>query len=400
MNYDSIEAATQEENGMRLYQNARVILETGIADVCVLTENGKILEVAARLDAPAEEIVDCGGNYLSPGFADIHVHGGGGFSAMSESAEDIIAMCRAHAQHGVTSIVPTTLASPIPRLQRAIDTVAKAKDMCESANILGVHLEGPFLSPKKSGAQSPENILVPDEEAIASLLDYSGIVRMIGAAPEIENGMLVGEMAASRGIIASVAHSDADFETAEAALDHGYSDITHIFSACSAMHKEGIFRKVGVAEAGLALEGYTAQFIGDLKHLPAGAVKLIYKCKGAKKAYLISDGLEFSACDLKEGQTVTQENGMGAVYEDGVMLLSDRSCLAGSASSLDRMVRNMLSCGIPLPEAVTMASLTPLRVLGFDDRKGRIRAGYDEDLVIFNDAIEIQRVFVNGKEIS
>ena len=384
---------------MRLYQNARVITENGIKDVCVLTDGGKIIEVAARVDAPGAETVGCGGNYLSPGFADIHVHGGGGFSAMSEKEEDVIAMCRAHAKRGTTSIVPTTLAAPIPRLQKAIDTITRAKENCRCANILGVHLEGPFLSPNKSGAQSPENILVPDQEKIAALLDRAGSIRMIGAAPEIENGMLVGEEAAKRGVVASVAHSDADFETAEAALLHGYSDITHIFSACSAMHKEGIFRKVGVAEAGLALDGYTAQFIGDLKHLPAGAVKLIYKCKGADKAYLISDGLEFSACDLAEGQTVTQENGMGAVYEDGVMLLADRSCLAGSAASLNIMVRNMLSCGIPLPDAVRMASLTPLSVIGFADRKGKIRPGYDEDLIVFDENIEIQRVFVGGKDI-
>lgn len=383
---------------MRIYINARVITEDRIRDLCVITEGGKILDAAPRADADNAEVIDCGGLYLSPGFADIHVHGGGGYSAMSEKEEDIIAMCRAHAGHGVTSIAPTTLAAPIPTLQRAIKTIGRAKEKCACANILGVHLEGPFLSPKKSGAQSPENIIVPDEARIRALLENENVV-MIGAAPEIKNGMLVGELAAKRGIVASVAHSDASFETAEEALNHGYSDITHIFSACSAMHKEGIFRKVGVAEAGLALEGYTTQFIGDLKHLPAGAVKLIYRCKGAEKAYLISDGLEFSACELKEGETVVQQNGMTAVYEDGVMLLGDRSCLAGSAASLDIMVKNMLRCGIPLTDAVKMASLTPLTVLGLQDRKGRIAPGYDEDLILFDDDIRVKRVFVNGNEI-
>lgn len=381
---------------MRLYKNARVIAYGGIKDLCVLADGGRILDVAERLDADGAETVDCGGLYLAPGFADIHVHGGGGYSAMGEP-DDVVKMAAAHLRHGVTSIVPTTLAAPVPVLQRAIDTIGKAKERCPG--ILGVHLEGPFLSPKKSGAQSPENIQIPTSEKLEALLDGSKNVLMIGAAPEIENGMLVGEAAAKRGIVASVAHSDADFETAEAALDHGYSDITHIFSACSAMHKEGLFRKVGVAEAGLALDGYTAQFIGDLKHLPRGAVKLIYHCKGAGKAYLISDGLEFSACDLKEGETVLQGNGMTAVYEDGVMLLGDRSCLAGSASSLDKMVKNMLSCGIPLYDAVTMASHTPLSVIGFGGRKGRIAPGYDEDLILFDDEINVKRVIAGGVEI-
>ena len=384
---------------MRVYQNARVIAGNEIRNACVITENGRIRDVAQRYELPAAEVIDCGGAYLSPGFADIHVHGGGGFSAMSDTPEDVVKMCAAHARHGVTSIVPTTLAAPVKTLLRAIETIGKAKALCACSNILGVHLEGPFLSPLKSGAQSPENILLPDEEKLEALLGHNDIVRMIGAAPEIKNGMLVGYAAAKRGIVASVAHSNASFETPEEALNHGDSDITHIFSACSAMHKEGVFRKVGVAEAGLALDGYTTQFIGDLKHLPAGAVKLIYHCKGADRAYLISDGLEFSACNLKEGQTVVQRNGMKAIYENGVMLLGDRSCLAGSASSLDIMVRNMLRCGVPLPDAVRMASFTPLKVIGFANRKGRIAPGYDEDLILFDGEINVKRVFVNGKEV-
>ncbi|MCH5198612.1 MAG: amidohydrolase family protein [Oscillospiraceae bacterium] len=385
---------------MKLFVNAKIIFENEIKSACVLTDKDKIIKVAEHIDAPNAKRIDCGGLYLSPGFADIHVHGGGGFSAMSENEDEIIKMCRAHAIRGTTSIVPTTLASPVNRLQKAIKTISLAKEKCAYANILGVHLEGPFLSPKKSGAQSPENIIVPNEKNISELLDFSKNVLMIGAAPEIDGGMLVGREAAKRNIVASVAHSDASFETAEEALKNGYSDITHIFSACSAMHKEGIFRQVGVAEAGLALDGYTAQFIGDLKHLPAGAVKLIYKCKGANKGYLISDGLEFSASDIKQGETVTQENGMKAVFEDGVMLLEDKSCLAGSASSLNLMVKNMLLCGIPLTEAVKMASLTPLTVLGFDKNKGKIKEGYDADIILFDNEINVKKVFVTGKEIS
>ena len=384
---------------MKLFYNAKVIFENKIADCCVLTDKDKIIKVAEHIDAPNAEKIDCGGLYLSPGFADIHVHGGGGYSAMSENEDDIIKMCRAHALRGTTSIAPTTLASPVKRLQRAIKTISAAKEKCTDANILGVHLEGPFLSPEKSGAQSPENIIIPNEENISELLDFSKNVLMIGAAPEITNGMLVGKEAAKRNIVASVAHSDASFETAEEALYNGYSDITHIFSACSAMHKEGVFRQVGVAEAGLALDGYTAQFIGDLKHLPKGAVKLIYKCKGADKGYLISDGLEFSASDIKEGEIVMQENGMSAVFEDGVMLLGDKSCLAGSASCLSIMVKNMLKCGISLLDAVKMASLTPLTVLGFNNTKGKINEGYDADIILFDDEISVKRVFVKGKEI-
>ncbi len=384
----------------RIYYNAKTVLKDGIRDLAVLTENGKIAAVGARIDAPDAERIDCGGLYLSPGFADIHVHGGGGYSAMSEDPDDVIAMAKAHLRMGVTSIVPTTLASPIETLLRAIDTVGKAMEKAPELGILGVHLEGPFLSPKKAGAQSPACILTPDRENVERLLERKDLIRMIGAAPEIENGMLVGEIASRRGIAASVAHSDAPFEVAEEALSHGYRDVTHLFSACSAMHKEGLYRRVGVAEAGLALGGYTTQFIGDLKHLPYGAIKLIYACKGPEKAYLISDGLEFCACGLTDGAAVTQGNGQKAIVENGVMLLADRSALAGSVTPLNVMVKNLVSCGIPLHDAVTMASRTPLSVIGFGDRKGAIAEGFDEDLILFDEDVDVKRVFVRGKEMT
>lgn len=384
---------------IRAYINGKAILHDKIENCVILTENGKILELCQRFDY-ADEIIDCKGLYLSSGFADIHVHGGGGYSAMSDNSDDIIKMCTAHALRGTTSIVPTTLASPIKRLQKAIDSISKAKSECRTSNILGVHLEGPFISQTKKGAQSPENILIPNKENLFELLNYSDNILMIGAAPEIENGMLVGEEAAKRGIVASVAHSDADFSVAEEALLHGYSDITHIFSASSAMHKKGIFREVGVAEAGLALDGYTTQFIGDLRHLPYGALKLIFKAKGPDKAYAISDGLEYSATDMDEGTEILQENGLKVIYEDSVMKLADRSCLAGSVAASNILVRNLTQkCGIGLCDAVKMASFTPLSVIGFSDHKGKIAVGYDEDLILFNDNIDVSYVCVNGNII-
>ena len=382
-----------------LFYNVKLVYPDSILDGALLTEDGRIAALGARLEAPSAEAVDGEGLFLAPGFCDLHVHGGGGFSAMDPESANVVKMAEAHLRHGVTSILPTTLAAPIKRLQTSIGVIETAARLSKSARILGVHLEGPFLSPKKAGAQSPGNLAVPTKEKIEALLDCSPAVRMIGAAPELENGFLVGEMAAARGIVASVAHSDASFEVAEAALSHGYSDVTHLFSACSAMHKEGLFRQVGVAEAGLALDGYTTQFIGDLRHLPRGAVKLTCRCKGPDRAYLISDGLEYSGCDYPEGTLVSQENGQWAVIEDGVMKLADRSCLAGSVTTLDKMVKNLLDCGIPLTDAVKMASTTPLRVIGLGHRRGRLAPGFDADLVLFDENVNVKAVYVAGKRI-
>ncbi len=386
---------------IRLYKNARVITDTKILnDALVVCENGKIIDIANRTDIKADEVIDCKGLFLSPGFADIHVHGGGGFSAMSEDKNEVIAMCRAHALRGTTSILPTTLASPVKQLQKCIDTITAAKQSCDCSDILGVHLEGPFISMKMKGAQRPENILEPTDENIHALLDYSKEVRLIGAAPELENAMALGEAAAKRNIVASIAHSDAPFETAEEAFRHGFSDITHIWSACSAMHKEGIFRKVGVVEAALANNDCTAQFIGDLRHLPAGALKLLYAVKGKNKAYAISDGLEYAATDMEEGTIITQENGLDVLYEDSVMKLADRSCLAGSVATISVIVKNLVkTVGVPLVDAVLMGSHTPLSVIGFGDTKGLIKPGYDEDIILFDDDINVKYVSVNGNMI-
>lgn len=153
--------------------------------------------------------------------------------------------------------------------------------------------------------------------------------------------------------MASIAHSSGDYDTAKEAIKHGYSDVTHLYNACTSCYKRGIFRRAGTVEAALTHDELTAQVIADLCHLPLGVLKLIYRCKGADKMYLITDGLEYSATETKEGTLVMQKNGVPAIYEDGVMKLADRSCIAGSVATTDRLVRNMYKrVGVPLCDAV------------------------------------------------
>ncbi len=383
---------------MKLFKNAKVIFENEIKNVSVLADNGKITAIAENIENNDAEIIDCKGYYLAPGFADIHVHGGGGFSAMSEDPDEIVKMCEAHAYRGTTSIAPTTLAAPVKQLQKAIDNITAAMEKCPM--IRGIHLEGPFISMKMKGAQSPDNILPPTKENYRALLDYSDKIVMMGAAPELDGSFELAEEMKKRGIVASCAHSDCTYEIAEEALEHGFSDVTHLYSACSAMRKNGIFREVGIVEAALANDGYTTQFIADLRHLPAGALKLIYKCKGADRAYCITDGLEYAATDMEEGTVIMQENGLAVVYEDNVMKLADRSCLAGSVATSNVLVRNLWkNCGIALTEVIKMASTTPLKVIGQDKTKGRIAVGYDSDLVVFDEDVNVKYVCVGEREI-
>lgn len=386
---------------MTAFINAKIVFPDKITEGALLIENGKIKDIAATYDVKErDKVVDCGGSYLAPGFIDAHVHGGGNKSAMSENPQDIVDMAEAHLKFGTTSIVPTTLAAPIEQLKKVVQSIKTASETSKRANILGVHLEGPYLNLKYKGAQSPENILNPEKDSPDELLDLWDKILIMGAAPEEEGCLRLGEKLKERGIVASVAHSAASFEQVEEAVKHGYSDVTHIYNACTSCFKTGVFRTAGVVEAGLVLDELTTQTIADLRHLPAGVLRLIYKSKGDKKMYLITDGLEFSASDVKENTVYTQENGMAVIYEDGVMKLADRSALAGSAATLRDCVRNMYKeIGVPLYSAVRMATLTPAEVLGVDNRKGKIEKGYDADLVIFDDDLNIKSVTTNGNVI-
>lgn len=378
-------------------KNVRMIPE-GVADKCVLVENGKILALENNdVFAQDAQVLDGRGMYLAPGFIDLHVHGGGGYSLMTGKAEDVVNMCRAHLLEGTTAILPTTLASPMPVLLHAIDGVKAAFDQYTEGTILGVHLEGPFLSPEQTGAQSPDAISLPDMEKAKQLLErWAGGIKMMGVAPELDGAMTVGDYLAEQGVVGSCAHTNATYADMQLAADHGYSDITHLFSCCSTIKRVQGYRVSGVIEAALEMEHWTTQFIGDLRHLPPELIRLIYKCKGAQKAYLVTDGLEFSAAELEEGVSYVQVNGMETVYEDGVMKLPHRQAFAGSVATMGKMVKNMVDhVGISLRDAVRMATETPANVLGLR-KKGKIAAGYDADLVLMDDQYRVRAVISKG----
>lgn len=384
---------------MTILKNAKIIYPDKIREGIVIVKDGKIVGLPCRIDDfDNSNVIDCKGLYLSPGFVDIHVHGGGGFSAMSKDYKDVVAMCEAHLWHGTTSILPTTLAAPLEDIKKAVLSIKKASEVSKKANILGVHLEGPYLSKEFKGAQSENDILTPTKDAPEALLELWDGIRLVGAAPEIDGGLELGSKITAHGAVASIAHSGASYEMVEEAIKYGYSDVTHIYSACSQCFKVNLFRVGGVVEAGLSIDALTTQTIADLRHLPAGILKLIYKCKGAEKMILITDGLEFSATEMEEGTVFKQKNGISVVYEDGVMKLADRSSLAGSVATSSMLVRNMYkSADVPLYSAVRAASLTPAELIGFGDRKGKIQIGYDADLILFDDDINISAVMTGGE---
>lgn len=381
---------------MILLKNVNAILDNGIKNCSVFIKDDKIYKITAD-DVSADKTVDCEGLYLAPGFIDLHVHGGGGYSFMDKNPENIKKAALAHALHGTTGILPTMLSSPEGTLLDCADRILRISESFAESNILGVHFEGPYLSPHMSGAQSDDSIFPVN---VNSPLLTAKNLKMITIAPELADAHTLAKRFSEKGVTVAAGHTNATFDETESAFDNGFSDFTHIYNASTSTHKEGAFRMAGAVESALTNDKCTVQVIGDLRHLPLGLVRLIYKCKGADKAYFITDGLEFSAADLADGETVLQANGVPAVYKDGVMMTGDLSRLAGSASSMEQIVRNAVkNVGIPLTDAVKMASSTPAKVIGIDGKKGYIKENYDADLVLFDKDINIKKVMVNGKFI-
>ncbi len=374
-----------------------------IPDGGLIVEDGKILTVLESGETVSSEgmqIIDAKGHYIAPGLIDVHVHGGGGIELMGSSPAEIAQMCTAHSRYGTTSILPTTVASPVSQLCDAIDATKAAIPLCRDCNILGIHLEGPFLSLTQCGAQAPDYIYPADEENVHALLDRWDGVRLMGAAPEVPNGYWLGEQLAKRNITASIAHSNATFDEAIAALDHGYEDITHLYSGCSSMYRKNAYRIAGVVEAGLYSDGFTAQVIADGKHLPASLLKLIYKCKGSSQIILISDGLALSACEVQPGTTYLQKNGVLTVMDDGVMKLLNKQSFAGSIATMSKLVYNMVTLAdVPLLEAVRMATYNPAKLIKQHDRKGILAPGKDADVIIFDNNIQVYLTMTNGKVV-
>lgn len=367
----------------------------------VVLEDGKILGVhSGTVEVPDAEIIDAEGNYVSPGFIDIHIHGGGGADFMDGTLEAFLQIAETHARYGTTSMVPTTLTAEKEDLLLTLDIYRQAKEKnTRGAAFLGIHLEGPYFAMSQRGAQDPRYIRNPDPAEYEEILAYSSDIVRWSAAPELEGAIEFGRRLREKGILAAVAHTDAYYEHVVEAWDNGYTLATHLYSAMSGVTRKNAFRYAGTIESAFLLD-MDVEIIGDGIHLPAPLLQLIYKIKGADKTALITDAMR--AAGMPEGESVlgSMKNGLKVIVEDGVAKLPDRTSFAGSVATFDRLVRNIIQLGgVNLSEAVRMASTTPARIMGVLDRKGTLQAGKDADIVIFDQNINIQHTIVGGNSI-
>ncbi len=367
----------------------------------VVVENGKITGIYnGPVEIAGAEKIDAGGNYISPGFIDIHIHGGGGADFMDGTVDAFLRIAETHARYGTTSMVPTTLTAEKEDLLNTLDVYKKAVEQNSGgAEFLGIHLEGPYFALSQRGAQDPRYIRDPDPAEYEEVLTYSSDIVRWSAAPELNGAIEFGRRLREKGILAAIAHTDARYEHVLEAWDNGYTLATHLYSAMSGVTRQNAFRYAGTIESAFLLD-MDVEIIGDGIHLPAPLLQLIYKIKGADKTALITDAMR--AAGMPEGESTlgSLKNGLKVIVEDGVAKLPDRTSFAGSVATFDRLVRNMIRLGgVNLREAVRMASTTPARIMGVLERKGTIQAGKDADIVIFDNDIHIKHTIVGGKLI-
>lgn len=380
-----------------LIRNAHIFAPEETAETAVLITGRYITALTEHISGFEPELVlDASGLRLVPGFIDLHLHGGGGHFVNEGTPESILAIAETHLKNGTTTILPTTWTAPLPELEKAIDAVTDAMRAECSSTIAGIYLEGPFLSPAQCGAQASSALLTAAESDWAELIDrHTGVIRMVGAAPETPGALELGDGLACRGIVASVAHSNADCDAMREALRHGYSDVTHLYSCCSSVTRRRGFRIPGVVETALAMDEWTVQLIADGCHLPPYLIRLVWKAKGTEKIYLVSDALEFAGTSPAPG-SIYFHDGQQVVCEDGVVKLASGEAFAGSMATSDILLRTAISAGIPFTDALNMLTVNPAKRIGLAKTKGRLKPGGDADLVLLDENTQPLGVISRG----
>lgn len=374
---------------MKYIVNGSIILKDAIVENAALGFENTICEIIPieKLD-PNAEVIDANGGYIAPGLVDIHIHGYLGEDTSDGTADGIKKMANGIMKNGVTSWCPTTMTVSMEEINAALNTVrslkGESKDWC-GAEILGVNLEGPFINPKKKGAQSEAHIKPLDPQFV---IENSDIIVVATVAPEMEGGCEgIKEIRKNCDVKVSIGHTDATFEETLDGIDAGATHITHLFNAQTPLHH----RNPGVVGAALLKDVYT-ELICDTFHVHKGLFEFVAKTKG-DKLVLITDCTR--AGGMPDGEYTL---GGQKIFVNGIECLLEDGTIAGSVLKLNDAVKNLYSnTDLSLWDVVAAASLNPAKAIGVDNRKGSLETGKDADIIIMDKDFNIKKTIIGGK---
>jgi N-acetylglucosamine-6-phosphate deacetylase len=360
--------------GSALLAGGRLVTPDGVLDPgWIRVTAGRIDQVGQGAQRPAGSVTDLAGRWVLPGFVDIHVHGGGGASFTDGDAEQVRCAAEFHARRGTTSIVASLVTAPLAELERRAALLA---DLAADGVIAGIHLEGPFLSAARCGAQDPRYLIPPDRAALARLIDAArGYLRMVTIAPELPGALHLIKDAVHAGITAAIGHTDATAAEASAAIDAGATHATHLFNGMRPLKH----REPGAVGALLDRSEVTCEVIADGVHLADTIVRIVASAVGPGRLALVSDAM--AAAGMPDG---TYPLGPLQVrVTDGVARLAEGNSIAGSTVTMSDLVhRAVTEIGLPVPDAADAASSTPAHAIGIADHAGALQPGRPADLVV------------------
>jgi N-acetylglucosamine-6-phosphate deacetylase len=395
------------EMAVTLFTNATVVLPHGLNRGGMLkVENDRIAPIEGAYRRDDTRIIDLGGMYLAPGFVDLHVHGGDGADFMDGTADAFCTVCRCHARHGTTSLTPTSTVARMDQYRRFLDLCGELKgDVAGGARIAGCHFYGLYFARPARGCHPDQDIFTPDESNAAIFTALAKTMPLIvTVAPEIDNAEWLVRTYSRRGVRFNAGHSHATFPQMEAAVAWGVRHVDHLYCAMSDRARlrqtQTYPMRAGVMEATLYFDELTTEVIADGRHLSGDLLRLAYKIKGPDRLALVTDAMR--AVDMPDGEYFFGPDGTGERVRklDGVGVVLDGTALASGAMGMDHCVRTMHRlAGVPLHEAVRMASLTPARIIGIDREAGSLQVGKRADLVVMDADLEVKQVYVGGTRV-
>ena len=374
--------------------NGHILTPQGwMKDGSVLISDGKILEITnSDLAVIGATVVDARGMYIVPGLVAMHVHGGGGSDFTEATPEAFRTAAKAHLAHGATTIFPTLSSS-------SFETLGQAVGVCQElikepgTTIMGLHIEGPYLNPKMAGELFANQTKAIDAAEYQALIEKAnGCIKRWDISPELEGGHDFARYMRSKGVMVALTHTEAEYDEIKAAYEAGFTHAAHFYNAMPGFHKRREYKYEGTVESVYLMDGMSVEVIADGRHLPSTILRLVYKLKGVERTCLVSDALAYAACDNPQVDPKY-------VIEDGVCKLADHSSLAGSLATMDKLVQTMVKAGVPFADAIRMASETPAKLIGVDDRKGTLQKGKDADILIFDRNLNLRAVWSMGVQV-